>query len=160
MFLHSLLAEQLLRRAVLFSGLSPPPQWDPTTCPRTPHPAASSHRPAPGPLQVGLDTGLATHSLNEASGRLGYRGKVMNRASRVAGKAAAGQVVCTDACWRGCLEGGSSRGSGGGDGDGDGGDGETSECESAIGGLVGISLGKVALKGVSAPVELIQCMRG
>ncbi|GLI65581.1 hypothetical protein VaNZ11_009154, partial [Volvox africanus] len=121
-------------------------------------------------IKVGLDAGMAAHSLNEASGRLTYRGKVMNRASRVAGKAAAGQVVCTDACWRGCLEGASAAAAANDNGvdecgsgalDSSDGADETASSESdSIGGLVGISLGKVALKGVSAPVELIQCMRG
>ncbi|GIL92903.1 hypothetical protein Vretifemale_20384 [Volvox reticuliferus] len=123
-------------------------------------------------IKVGLDAGMAAHSLNEASGRLTYRGKVMNRASRVAGKAAAGQVVCTDACWRGCLEGATAAAAAndncvdecGGSGAPDSSDSSDdsssgSECD-LMGGLVGISLGKVALKGVSAPVELIQCMRG
>ncbi|GFR49257.1 hypothetical protein Agub_g11275, partial [Astrephomene gubernaculifera] len=48
-------------------------------------------------IKVGLDVGLASHTLTEASGRLSYRGRVMNRAARIAGIAAAGQVLCSGA---------------------------------------------------------------
>ncbi|KXZ57034.1 hypothetical protein GPECTOR_1g95 [Gonium pectorale] len=101
-------------------------------------------------IKVGLDTGRASHSLTDASGRLSYRGKVMNRASRVAGKAASGQVVCTDVVWQGCMEASQEAEVVGTAGHGG---------EPGSAGLVGVSLGKVLLRGITAPVELIQCMR-
>ncbi|GFR47145.1 hypothetical protein Agub_g8835 [Astrephomene gubernaculifera] len=108
-------------------------------------------------IKVGLDCGRASHTLTESSGRLSYRGKVMNRASRVAGKAAAGQVLCTDAVWKGCMRpllkpSGSISSQYQAD--------EDEDEDDALSNLVGMSLGKVALKGVTLPVELIQCMRG
>ncbi|KAG2423445.1 hypothetical protein HXX76_015316 [Chlamydomonas incerta] len=133
-------------------------------------------------IKVGIDTGRASHTLTEASGRLSYRGKVMNRASRVAGKAAPGQVLITEEAWRIVLEAPENKvsssdeeeededvlasGVGGGGGESDGGalsvaaSSRHSRRPPQKGGLVGVSLGKVVLRGVSQPVELIQCMRG
>ncbi|KAG2485781.1 hypothetical protein HYH03_015493 [Edaphochlamys debaryana] len=94
-------------------------------------------------VKVGLDVGLACHSLTESSGRLSYRGRVMNRAARIAGKAAGGQVVCSGPVWS-CVE---------------------SEIAAARAMLprsrdvVGMSLGKASLKGIANPVELVQCLR-
>eukprot|EP00198_Chlamydomonas_reinhardtii_P013206 XP_001702543.1 predicted protein [Chlamydomonas reinhardtii] len=91
--------------------------------------------------EVGLDVGPVTYSLTESSGRLSYRGRVMNRAARIAGTASPGQVLCSGAVWAACEAGmtavplpGSSQ-------------------------LVGVSLGKVALKGITSPVEIFQCQR-
>ncbi|KXZ56440.1 hypothetical protein GPECTOR_1g394 [Gonium pectorale] len=89
--------------------------------------------------EVGLDVGAVTYSLTEASGRLSYRGKVMNRSARIAGTAAAGQVLCSGAVWL-AAETGMALGTGGS--------------------VVGVSLGRIALKGISAPVEVVQCYRG
>lgn len=36
--------------------------------------------------QVGIDVGLVRSEVSEVTGRLQYRGRVMNRAARVAGK--------------------------------------------------------------------------
>ena len=33
------------------------------------------------------------------AGRMGYKGKVMNRASRIAGQATTGQVCCSSTVW-------------------------------------------------------------
>ncbi|KXZ47868.1 hypothetical protein GPECTOR_32g481 [Gonium pectorale] len=85
---------------------------------------------------VGLATGYATHMLTEASGRLSYRGRVMNRAARIAGIAAAGQVLCSGTVWEACGH--------------QPGFGER---------VCGIPLGKVHLKGINSPVEVLQCFR-
>ncbi|KXZ47866.1 hypothetical protein GPECTOR_32g479 [Gonium pectorale] len=86
-------------------------------------------------IKVGLATGHATHTLTEASGRLSYRGRVMNRAARIAGIAAAGQVLCSGAVWEACdlSPGFSER-------------------------VRGVSLGEMNLKGISSPIEVVQCL--
>ncbi|PNH12354.1 Adenylate cyclase [Tetrabaena socialis] len=63
-------------------------------------------------------------------------GKVMNRAARIAGTAAAGQVLASGAVWRAAEQDGSG------------------------GGVVGLSLGRLPLKGITAPVEVVLCTRG
>lgn len=50
-------------------------------------------------IKVGVDCGCVTAELHPYSGRLNYRGKVLNRAARVANQAAPGQVVCTARVW-------------------------------------------------------------
>ncbi len=87
-------------------------------------------------MQVGLATGHASHMLTEASGRLSYRGRVMNRAARIAGIAAAGQVLCSGEVWEAC-------------------DLSPGFCEH----VGGVSLGKMNLKGIASPVEVLQCLR-
>ncbi len=47
-------------------------------------------------LQVGISTG-DTKSEVQANGRMSYRGKVMNRAARIAAMATSGQVLCLSA---------------------------------------------------------------
>ena len=42
--------------------------------------------------QVGIDVGEVHTSLNPATGRMSYWGKVMNRAARISGQAASSQV--------------------------------------------------------------------
>ena len=67
------------------------------------------------------------------------------RAARIAGSAGAGQVLCSSSTWQACeAAAGSPAGS---------------ALSAARGGLIGISLGKVELKGVSTPMELVQCAR-
>ncbi|KXZ47871.1 hypothetical protein GPECTOR_32g484 [Gonium pectorale] len=87
-------------------------------------------------IKVGLAEGNATHMLTEASGRLSYRGRVMNRAARIAGIAAAGQVLCSGTVWEACGH--------------QPGFGER---------VCGVSLGRMSLKGISNPIEVVQCHR-
>jgi class 3 adenylate cyclase len=51
-------------------------------------------------LKVGIDTGAAMDSIHAATGRMAYRGKVMNRAARVAAAASTGQVRLPAECTR------------------------------------------------------------
>ncbi|KXZ42842.1 hypothetical protein GPECTOR_115g336 [Gonium pectorale] len=120
-------------------------------------------------IKVGLDVGAVSYSLVEASGRLSYRGRVMNRAARIAGTAAPGQVLCSGAVWQtlgeewarhqaaSILEKGVAaccprQGAGM-----DGGAGALISGPLIWGaaGPVGTSLGRVALKGISSPVEIV-----
>jgi class 3 adenylate cyclase len=43
-------------------------------------------------LKVGIDVGKVMDSVHAATGRMAYRGKVMNRAARIASAASSGQV--------------------------------------------------------------------
>ncbi len=46
-------------------------------------------------LKTGIDVGPILTALNTVTGRMAYRGKVMNRAARVASIASSGQVLCS-----------------------------------------------------------------
>jgi class 3 adenylate cyclase len=46
-------------------------------------------------LKVGIANGTLMDSINLATGHMGYRGKAMNRAARVASAASSGQVSAT-----------------------------------------------------------------
>ncbi|GIL62432.1 hypothetical protein Vafri_16661 [Volvox africanus] len=46
-------------------------------------------------LKAGLDYGAVHATINSATGRVSYRGRVMNRASRIASSASSGQVLCS-----------------------------------------------------------------
>ncbi|KAG2446181.1 hypothetical protein HXX76_000774 [Chlamydomonas incerta] len=101
-------------------------------------------------VKVGLDVGPVTYSLTESSGRLSYRGRVMNRAARIAGTASPGQLLCSGAVWAACEASMAGSTCGGGrQGDG---------CGRNVS-LVGARLGALALKGIQAPVEVVQCFR-
>ncbi|EFJ39479.1 hypothetical protein VOLCADRAFT_100917, partial [Volvox carteri f. nagariensis] len=43
-------------------------------------------------LKAGLDFGTVHATINHATGRVSYRGRVMNRASRIASSASSGQI--------------------------------------------------------------------
>ncbi|KAG2492217.1 hypothetical protein HYH03_009462 [Edaphochlamys debaryana] len=92
-------------------------------------------------IKVGIDVGHTSSALVEASGRLSYRGKAMNRASRITGLAAAGQVLASGGAMAACeaVEGGRA-----------GALGFSRE-------VVGVSLGAQSLKGVTGPVEVVHC---
>jgi hypothetical protein len=46
-------------------------------------------------LQVGIDSGGATAEVHATTGRMSYRGKVMNRAARIGSSASSGQMLCS-----------------------------------------------------------------
>ncbi|KAG2440501.1 hypothetical protein HYH02_010379 [Chlamydomonas schloesseri] len=101
-------------------------------------------------VKVGLDVGPVTYSLTESSGRLSYRGRVMNRAARIAGTASPGQVLCSGGVWAAC-EAGMAAGAGGA--------GKMGYDCGLNSSLMGARLGTLALKGIQAPVEVVQCFR-
>ncbi|MEW5301992.1 MAG: hypothetical protein WDW36_004810 [Sanguina aurantia] len=99
-------------------------------------------------LKVGIEFGRIHGEINCCSGRMSYRGKVMNRASRFATHAATGQILTSAGAWEMCsplagstanvnpLTGlGRSRGV-------------------PVSSVVAESLGQVALKGVSDLLEI------
>ncbi|GFR49580.1 hypothetical protein Agub_g11646, partial [Astrephomene gubernaculifera] len=96
-------------------------------------------------IKVGIDVGFAACSLTATSGRLSYRGRVMNRAARIAGIAAAGQVLCSGAAWEGVTAEALRPPSGGG----------LPPCLN----LSAVSLGPMVLKGIKEPLEVLQCVR-
>ncbi|KAG2490196.1 hypothetical protein HYH03_011323 [Edaphochlamys debaryana] len=124
------------------SALHPPPPS--ALSPAVPGGAPSMHRGLR--VKVGLDSGHVSHSLEEASGRLSYRGRVMNRAARIAGIAAAGQVLCSAGTWEACEGGGADTGLGLGLGGG------------LSDGVGAVRLGPMGLKGITHPVEVVQCV--
>eukprot|EP00198_Chlamydomonas_reinhardtii_P007848 XP_001697185.1 predicted protein [Chlamydomonas reinhardtii] len=88
-------------------------------------------------IKCGLDVGEVTHTLTEASGRLSYRGRPMNRAARIAGICAAGKVLVSGDVW-------------------------AAACEEDAGmaySYSGISLGAIPLKGVAQPIEVVEVVR-
>ncbi|KAG2483423.1 hypothetical protein HYH03_017679 [Edaphochlamys debaryana] len=91
-------------------------------------------------VKVGMDLGVTTTALAEATGRLSYSGRPMNRAARIAGRAAAGQVLCSSIVWRTCQH-------------------ELEGVHVPGRPLVGMSVGRAALRGIPHPVELVQCLR-
>ncbi len=85
-------------------GASPPHHASkPPSNPTPPQPAVL---PPPRPflhrgprLRVGLHVGEVSCDVHSSTGRLSYRGRVMNRAARIAYKARDGQVLCSRAAW-------------------------------------------------------------
>lgn len=71
-----------------------------STLPRTvvlPPPRPFLHR---GPrLRAGIHVGEVSCDVHSSTGRLSYRGRVMNRAARIAYKARDGQVLCSRTAW-------------------------------------------------------------
>ncbi len=93
------------------------------------------------PSQVGIDLGLCSCDLNPGSGRLAYRGRVMNRASRIAGVAAAGQVLVSGAAWAQITAAA-----------------VVPSPAAPSRPIAAIRLGPMALKGVRDRVEVMQCV--
>lgn len=50
-------------------------------------------------LKTGVDTGQVLGEVHAMTGRMTYRGKVMNRAARIASTASTGQVLCSADSW-------------------------------------------------------------
>lgn len=89
-------------------------------------------------LKTGVDYGRAIYELHPVTGRMSYRGRVMNRASRVAGMAAGGQVLVTSDGWRAAQD-------------------HTAILAADI---TATSLGMQELKGVSGHIEVYSCRTG
>eukprot|EP00198_Chlamydomonas_reinhardtii_P009142 XP_001698479.1 predicted protein [Chlamydomonas reinhardtii] len=94
-------------------------------------------------LRVGLETGPATARLVPRTGRLDYTGRTLNRASRIASKAAAGTVLISSGLWKRALAVANT----------------AAHAASVIRELVGSSQGRALLKGVPDLVELVQVER-
>ncbi|MEW5318290.1 MAG: hypothetical protein WDW38_009523 [Sanguina aurantia] len=88
-------------------------------------------------LKTGICSGRALSVLSAVTGRMSYRGKVMNRAARIAHTAATGQVLCSPEVW---LEATASN----------------SE-QLAVHNVTALSLGMHWLKGVRSSIELFLC---
>ncbi|GLC52846.1 hypothetical protein PLESTB_000674900, partial [Pleodorina starrii] len=91
-------------------------------------------------IKSGLDCGDVLARVHATTGRMTYRGRVMNRAARIAGMATAGQVLCSRGLW-----------------DSSGLAVSPDLCQQAL--AVGESMGEVQLKGLSAKMEVINCVR-
>ncbi|GFR47140.1 hypothetical protein Agub_g8830 [Astrephomene gubernaculifera] len=87
-------------------------------------------------VKAGIDCGPSRAALNGATGRVAYRGRVMNRAARISSQATAGQVLCSRAAWQAACE--------------------AEEGGPAAHGLTALSLGAKTLKGISEPVEVLE----
>lgn len=107
--------------------------YQPIVCPQPPSGRARGLR-----VKAGIDMGIAAAELVMLTGRIHYRGKVMNRASRITSTATAGSVFCSAAVWSAaadhpsCLR-----------------DGVYADC-----------LGEHQMKGVASPMTLWSCRRG
>lgn len=89
-------------------------------------------------LRTGMDLGSVTGDVNPLTGRMTYRGRVMNRAARISAAAPSGQVHCSAAVW------GSSQ----------------SKPEVAASQVVATNLGYQDLKGVNEKIEVYWCRLG
>ncbi|GIM11275.1 hypothetical protein Vretimale_14798 [Volvox reticuliferus] len=87
-------------------------------------------------VKAGVDCGPARAALNGATGRIAYRGRVMNRAARINARGSSGQVLCSRSAWQAASE--------------------AEEGGPAARGLAALSLGHMALKGIGEPVEILE----
>jgi len=85
-----------------------------------------------------MDVGPTIAEVSPVTGRMSYRGKVMNRAARISSTTASGQVYCSAAVWQECE----------------------SKAEVLRADISASSLGLQKLKGVVQPVELLVCRCG
>ncbi|MEW5301527.1 MAG: hypothetical protein WDW36_004384 [Sanguina aurantia] len=92
-------------------------------------------------LKTGVDTGQVLGEVHAMTGRMTYRGKVMNRAARVASTASTGQVLCSSDSWN--LATSSPEG----------------ESLMAANRVAGSSLGQFRLKGVAEKIEIHHCRK-
>ncbi|KAG1677569.1 hypothetical protein FOA52_014467 [Chlamydomonas sp. UWO 241] len=87
-------------------------------------------------LKIGIDVGRVQADVSPVTGRMAYRGKVMNRAARICGKASSGMQWCSAAVW----------------------DQVVSTCGEQLPstGILSTELGAFGLKGISDSVHLVQ----
>ncbi|KAJ9514245.1 hypothetical protein QJQ45_012245 [Haematococcus lacustris] len=91
-------------------------------------------------LKVGVDVGRIHADVNPVTGRMTYRGRVMNRAARIADKAHSGSVWCSHTAWDWCYQ----------------------ACPKLMQQLdvKGHSLGQHSLKGVTESMHLVRVNAG
>ncbi|GLI68043.1 hypothetical protein VaNZ11_012366 [Volvox africanus] len=90
-------------------------------------------------LKTGVDTGQVLGEVHAMTGRMTYRGKVMNRAARIASTASTGQVLCSSDSWQLAM---------------------TADSQVMLTNKVsGTSLGQFRLKGVAEKIEIYHCRK-
>ncbi|KAG2501553.1 hypothetical protein HYH03_000060 [Edaphochlamys debaryana] len=90
-------------------------------------------------LKTGVDTGQVLGEVHAMTGRMTYRGKVMNRAARIASTASTGQVLCSSDSWQLAM---------------------TADAQVMLANKVsGTSLGQFRLKGVAEKIEIHHCRK-
>ncbi|KAG1669680.1 hypothetical protein FOA52_002064 [Chlamydomonas sp. UWO 241] len=87
-------------------------------------------------LKIGIDVGLVEADVSPVTGRMTYRGKVMNRAARICGKASSGTQWCSAAVWEQVVA--------------------TCGDQLPSTGVLGTELGAFELKGITESVQLVQ----
>ncbi|KAG1664272.1 hypothetical protein FOA52_009774 [Chlamydomonas sp. UWO 241] len=85
-------------------------------------------------LKIGIDVGHVQADVSPVTGRMSYRGKVMNRAARICAKASSGMQWCSAAVW----------------------DQVVSKCGEHLPSILGTELGAFNLKGIPDSVHLVQ----
>eukprot|EP00198_Chlamydomonas_reinhardtii_P006624 XP_001695960.1 predicted protein [Chlamydomonas reinhardtii] len=85
-------------------------------------------------LKTGIDIGQVLARLHTMTGRMTYRGKVMNRAARISAAASSGQVLCSAEAWESCTAN-----------------------PNALRLVSGTSLGLFQLKGIAERIEVFHC---
>ncbi|KAG1668573.1 hypothetical protein FOA52_007307 [Chlamydomonas sp. UWO 241] len=91
-------------------------------------------------LKVGIDEGMVQADVSPVTGRMTYRGRVMNRAARICGKASCGMQWCSVAAWEHASK-------------------KVLDQLPSLG-IVGTELGAFELKGISSAEQLVQCALG
>eukprot|EP00198_Chlamydomonas_reinhardtii_P006519 XP_001695855.1 predicted protein [Chlamydomonas reinhardtii] len=90
-------------------------------------------------LKTGVDTGQVLGEVHAMTGRMTYRGKVMNRAARIASTASTGQVLCSSDSWQLAM---------------------SADSQVMLANKVsGTSLGQFRLKGVAEKIEIHHCRK-
>ncbi|KAG1660713.1 hypothetical protein FOA52_014333 [Chlamydomonas sp. UWO 241] len=89
-------------------------------------------------IKIGIDVGKVQADVSPVTGRMTYRGRVMNRAARISGKASSGMQWCSTSVWEQA-------------------NGQFSACLLAAG-IRGTQLGAFSLKGVAGDVKLVEAL--
>ncbi|KAL6751778.1 hypothetical protein V8C86DRAFT_3029931 [Haematococcus lacustris] len=109
---------------------------------RQQNPSQAASPPAASPLglqlKIGLDVGRVAATVMPQTGRIHYRGKVMNRAARVCSRCLPGQVLATGLVWEYSAQQGGLQAAG----------------------VRGDALGPAEMKGVPGLIELVHCYLG
>ncbi|KAG1660559.1 hypothetical protein FOA52_002003 [Chlamydomonas sp. UWO 241] len=132
---EELLAHELCEEVLVCDHIRKQHSGQGATAPRVGHVLFRGPR-----LKIGIDVGQAQADVSPVTGRMTYRGKVMNRAARICGKASSGMQWCSAAVW----------------------DQVESTCGEKLPstGILGTELGAFALKGITESISLVQCALG